>query len=246
VTGSTALLDVASLTKKFGGNCALDTVAFAVEPGTVVGVVGPNGSGKSTLFGVICGHLRPNAGHVKFKGKSIVGLPPHRIARQGIGRTFQALRVFREMTVLENMLFPGLIRKVAGLHERADKLLEFVGLLPYRQTLTGLLSHGQQRLLEFATVLMAEPTLILLDEPLAGVNPVLIERMAEMIRLLRKDGTTFLVVEHNLRFVNQLCDRLVVLDHGIKIAEGRPDEIRSNTLVIEAYLGKAPRATRDS
>jgi ABC-type branched-subunit amino acid transport system ATPase component len=238
------LLEVSALSKSFGGNRVLDALSFSVDAGGIVGVVGPNGSGKTTLFNLIGGYLRHDRGRVSLAGGRISGLPPYRIARLGIGRTFQALRVFREMTVDENLLFPAVVKAIPDPHARAHELLEFVGLLAHRDALAGHLSVGQQRLLEFAMVLMARPRLIMLDEPIAGVNPVIVERLAEMIHALRQDGLTFLIVEHNVRFVNALCDRVVVLDHGCKIAEGTPLELRSNAAVIEAYLGKGLNAAR--
>lgn len=238
------LLRALGLSKTFGGIRAVETVSLELHSGTAVGIVGPNGSGKSTLFNLICGNLRPDAGEVHFLGRRIDGLPVFRVAQRGIGRTFQTLRVFRSMSVMENLLFPAVVRKVSGARARAEDLLEFVGLVSSQTKLAGELSFGQQRLLEFAVALMAQPKLLILDEPIAGVNPVVIEKLAGMITQLRQSDLSFLIVEHNIRFVNGVCDRVIVLDHGCQVAEGTPDQVRSNADVIEAYLGKGLDAAR--
>lgn len=238
------LLEVTQLTKFFDGIQALNGVSFSLEKGCILGIVGPNGSGKTTLFNTIGGYLRPTRGGVKFAGEQIDSLAPYKVARAGIGRTFQTVRVYHDMTLMENMFVSSIVHQIPDRERRALELLHFVGLHQFRNRRASALSYGQQRLLEFATRLMTDPKLMMLDEPIAGVNPVLIERLADLIRTMRERGVTFLLVEHNIRFVTMLCDRVLVLDHGIKIAEGRPSDIQANAMVIEAYLGKGIDASR--
>ncbi len=240
------MLTVETITKSFGGIKAVDACTMGVERGSITGLIGPNGSGKTTLFNLITGFYPPDSGSIRFGEKPIHGLTPSRICHRGIGRTFQITRLFWKMTVLENMIVP--VRQV-GLrtlfsqgvkkHEeaRAMELLDRVGLASFRDEEARKLSFGQQKLLELAAVLMAEPDLILLDEPAGGVNPVMIEKIMRLVEELNCQGKTFLVVEHNMRLVMDLCQHIVVLDHGQKIAEGKPSAIQNNPLVLEAYLG---------
>lgn len=240
-----------NITKSFGGIKAVDACSIKVERGLITGLIGPNGSGKTTLFNMITGLYKPDAGQINLKGDPIQGLKPSQIYHRGVGRTFQITRLFWKMTVLENMIVP--VREIGwrtllsrGVkkyeEEKAMELLEWIGLSKYRDEEVRKLSFGQQKLIEFASVLMSDPDLILLDEPAGGVNPVMIEKMMEMVDDLNSKGKTFLLVEHNMRLVMELCQHIVVLDHGQKIAEGVPTEIQNNPLVLEAYLGSTQNA----
>ena len=245
------MLTVETITKSFGGIKAVDTCSMGVERGSITGLIGPNGSGKTTLFNLITGFYQPDTGRIQFNSRAIHGLRPSQICHHGIGRTFQITRLFWKMTVLENMVVPvrqvgwrTLFSRGVKKHEeaRAMELLDRVGLASFRDEEARKLSFGQQKLLELAAVLMAEPDLILLDEPAGGVNPVMIEKIMRQVEDLNKQGKTFLVVEHNMRLVMDLCQHIVVLDHGQKIAEGKPSVIRNNPLVLEAYLGSTTNA----
>jgi len=245
------MLLVENITKAFGGIRAVDACSMGVERGSITGLIGPNGSGKTTLFNLITGFYQPDVGRIHFNDKPIHGLPPSRICHQGIGRTFQITRLFWKMTVLENMIVPvrqvgwrTLFSRGVKKHEekRALELLNLVGLAGYQDEEARKLSFGQQKLLEFAAVLMADPDLILLDEPAGGVNPVMIEKIIGLVEDLNRQGKTFLVVEHNMRLVMELCQHIVVLDHGQKIAEGKPAAIQNDLLVLEAYLGSTHHA----
>ena len=241
-----SLLEVQTITKTFGGIQALDDCSLAVEQGTITGLIGPNGSGKTTLFNVITGYERADAGEIRFAGSVITRAKPDRVFSLGIGRTFQLTRVFPRLTVLENM-HVALPRNVRGLlkhwgasHEQrqALDLLNFMGLTNLKDEPAGTLSYGQKKLLEFALILVAEPRVILLDEPAGGINPTMINELARHIRTLNQQkGITFLVVEHNMEFVMGLCDTVNVLHRGTKIAGGTPDEVRTNPAVLDAYLG---------
>lgn len=241
-----SLLEVKDLSKRFGGVVAVDSCTLSVPTGSITGLIGPNGSGKTTVFNLVTGFLPRDGGEVRFKSRSIAGLGPDRIYGLGIGRTFQLARIFPRLTALENMLVP--VRR-AGLrallshgqwgHEqtRAMQMLEFMDISRVAGTLGGALSYGQRKLLELAAVMMAQPELVLLDEPAGGVNPVLLERIAEHIRQLNGQGVTFLLVEHNMSFVMNLCHEVVVLHQGRVIAQGKPREVRENPAVLDAYLG---------
>ena len=242
------LLDVAGLTKGFGGLQAVNNCSFVVESGVITGLIGPNGAGKTTAFNMISGVLRPDAGTVHLEEMDITGLMPHKVARQGVGRTFQITRELGELTVLENMVVPtarGGLRVLLGERvfrheqERAMGLLDFVGISRLAGEKAKNLSFGQRKLLEFASVLMAEPRLILLDEPAGGVNPALLERMMERIRTLNGQGLTFLIVEHNMDLVMRLCQSIVVMAHGEVLLQGPPAMIQEDHRVLDAYLGKA-------
>jgi ABC-type branched-subunit amino acid transport system ATPase component/ABC-type branched-subunit amino acid transport system permease subunit len=246
LTGKT-LLEVKGLEKRFGGLRAVDGASFSVQEGSITALIGPNGSGKTTVFNLIGGTMAPDAGEVWLEGRRIDGRPPWERAHAGLGRTFQITRLFREMTVLENVVAPlrafrwGQLNAdgVTGTEaERAEELLAFVGMERFRDQPAGALSYGQQKLVELAQILMLDPKLILLDEPAGGINPTLIERMGDMIRELNAAGTTFLIVEHNMPFVLGLCDPVLVLARGKTIASGPPGAIQRDPKVLDAYLGE--------
>ena len=241
-----SLLEVQDVSKAFGGIQALDTCSISVEQGSITGLIGPNGSGKTTLFNVMTGYERVDSGQIRFQGEAITNTPPDKVFRLGIGRTFQLTRIFPRLTVLENMHvavqrqnLKGLLSRWSSTHEqeRALGLLDFVNLSQLKDMLAGNLSYGQKKLLEFAFVLIAEPQVILLDEPAGGINPTMINYLAERIHTLNQRGVTFLVVEHNMEFVIDLCERVMVMHRGARSAEGTPGEVRANPAVLEAYLG---------
>jgi ABC-type branched-subunit amino acid transport system ATPase component len=232
-----AALEVADLTKRFGGVIAVNRVSLRLEPRRIYGLIGPNGSGKTTLFNCITGMDRPDAGVVRLGGERIDGLKPSAIAVRGIGRTFQVIRVFPELTAMENLLVVTRGR-LADAEARAHELLRFVKLETLAGEYAGNLSYGQQKLVELMRVLMREPSVILLDEPAAGVNRTLLNDLLEAVRRLRDEGKTVLVVEHDMKVVMGLCETVFVLDHGEKIAEGPPGVIQSDERVIEAYFGR--------
>jgi neutral amino acid transport system ATP-binding protein len=241
----TALLEVEGLTKRFGGVTAVNTCSFSVPEGSVTALVGPNGSGKTTAFNLITGYARADAGVVRFGGATVRRPDPVRLSRDGLTRTFQQARIFADLTLVQNMVaalqqpWRSAFRTAVRGHEktRALELLEEFGLTRLAHERAGNLSYGQKKLLEFAAVLMGEPRLVLLDEPTAGVNPVLVEQIEEPIRELNARGLTFLVVEHNMNLVMRLCNPVVVLAQGTKLAEGHPDEVRNDSRVLDAYLG---------
>jgi ABC-type branched-subunit amino acid transport system ATPase component len=240
------LLSTAGLTRRFGGITAVDNCSITVKEGSITGLIGPNGSGKTTLFNLITSVYKPDAGNVYLREQMITGMPANQLCHHGLSRTFQITRLFWDLSVLENMIVP--VRQVGlrsllgpGMHrheeERAIALLKRVGLDHLKDELARKLSFGQQKLLEFAAILMADPELVLLDEPAGGVNPTMIRFIMELIRTLNEEGVTFLVVEHNMGLVMELCDHILVLDQGRKIAEGPPEIIQSDPMVLDAYLG---------
>lgn len=235
------ILELVEVTKRFGGVAAVNRCSIALRPGRIYGLIGPNGSGKTTLFNCITGVEARDSGTIHLRGRRIDGLAPHRVARFGVGRTFQVIRVFPELTALENLLAVSRAARTAAVG-RARELLAFVRLATLSEELAGNLSYGQQKLLEFARVLMLDPLLILLDEPAAGINRTLLNELLATIRQLRDEGRTFLIVEHDMQVVMGLCERVFVLDHGEKIAEGPPEAIRRDERVIEAYFGRRHRA----
>jgi branched-chain amino acid transport system ATP-binding protein len=233
------MLVVDGLRKSFGGLVAVDELDFRVERGTILGMIGINGAGKTTVMNCLNGIYRSDAGRVLFEGVDITHWTPHAIARAGIGRTFQVPRVFRRMTLIENLLVPMLKSGESdrALIQRAEHFLARVKLQALRHNFAEELSGGQQKLLELARVMMFEPKLILLDEPFAGVNPALCKLFIDEIEALLAAGTTFVLVSHDLTSIYRLSDHIVVLNQGQKIAEGPVDVIKSDPVVIEAYLG---------
>jgi branched-chain amino acid transport system ATP-binding protein len=244
-----AVLEVRDLAKAFGGISAVNGVSFDVHEGEILGLIGPNGSGKSTLFNCILGQLAPSAGEVRIDGQPITRTRPCDLNRLGIGRTFQLLQVFPQLTVRENLILAGqehrgsmwsrlVGQRDAGCNASANRMIEFFRLGALAEEKAGALSYGQQKLLDVAMAFMAGPRLVLLDEPAGGVNPTMLAGLRELLREINAaERATFVVIEHNMEFVMSLCTRVLVLAEGRIIAEGTPQEIRGNPTVIEAYLG---------
>ncbi len=249
-----SLLKISSLTKRFGGLVAVKNVSFDVEAGSIVGLIGPNGAGKTTVFNLITGIYKPDEGEIRFKEKSIAGLPTHRIVAGGIARTFQTIRLFQNLSVLDNVLSGRHCRMKSGAlgamlrypRERREEktalvaavqALDFVGLRADAQNQAKNLAYGNQRLLEIARALATRPQLVILDEPAGGMNEQETTSLISLIRKVRDQGVTVLLIEHDMSLVMRVCEKIVVLEYGSKIAEGTPQQVKNNQEVVRAYLG---------
>lgn len=253
MSDSASILEVHHVEKHFGGVTAVHDCSFSVKEGSITGLIGPNGAGKTTTFNLITGVLKPDKGKIYYQGRLINGMPPDRIARLGLARTFQIPRIFERMTVWENVMFavqdhPG--ERVAtslwprhwrayelAMAERAHEILAFVGLDHLADEHAGALSGGQRKLLELARILMLEPRVILLDEPMAGVNPAMRKALVERIQALNRQGITFLIIEHDMETIMNISHVLIVMHYGRVLAEGRPEDVRRDARVLDAYLG---------
>lgn len=257
------LLDVKHLTMRFGGLVAVDDVAMEVRQGEIFGIIGPNGAGKTTFFNMCSGVYKPTAGQIAFEGEDITGLSPEKIARKGLARTFQNIKLFKYMTVLDNVkigfhtktktrladaiLRDGCYKLDEELCEsRGRELLDMLGLTKHQNTLAGNLSYGMQRKVEIARALALDPKLLLLDEPAAGMNPNESKELSIFIKMINEKGYTVALIEHDMKFVMSTCERILVLNFGRKICEGDPETVRANEEVIEAYFGKGFVSKREA
>ncbi|MDB5657300.1 MAG: transporter related [Tardiphaga sp.] len=252
-----AILKVEGLSKSFSGVHAVQNASFEVEQGSITGLIGPNGSGKSTTIDCLSGFQRPDAGRIELGSADITNLKASSVARAGLIRTFQNVRVYETYNLLDNLLIaeasfrdhnwfdalvrtPSFRRTSKAARDRACELIDLVGLTRLIEAPAVVLSYGQKKLLAFAAAMMARPRLIVLDEPVAGVNPTRVNEVAEILRKANASGISFLIVEHNVEFINSLCDKVVVFEQGAKLTEGTPDQVRNDPRVLEAYLGMAP------
>lgn len=259
MTGASSWLQVEDISRAFGGLMAVNRVTFEVKSGTIKGLVGPNGAGKTTMFNIVSGILPPTSGRIRYKGKVMTAMQPHQVASHGVSRTFQIVRLFREMTVIENVMIgaqtwspgkfwdglfqlPNARKAEAAIRETALEWLAFVGMSGKSEQKAGNLPFGEQRMVELARALSARPSLLLLDEPASGLNDTERNSLADLLSVLRGKGITILLVEHDMDLVMNLSDEIVVLSLGEKLAEGSPSEIRRNPEVIAAYLGEQPHA----
>ena len=248
------VLSIINVNKKFDGTVALDDFSLEIPQNSITGIIGPNGAGKTTLFNVITGFLPMDSGKIIYNGKNLSKMPSYKIGKTGITRTFQQLRLITSITVLDNILlsfqnqagenlkniflFPGrVMEQEKGNCEKANELLAFMGIEEKADDLVEDLSYGQQKMISLACCLASGADLLLLDEPVAGINPEMIEKILRVIKKLQKAGKTFVLIEHNIEAVMQVCDRVIFMDEGKKIAEGDPESVRNNPAVIEAYLG---------
>ena len=253
----TALLEVSGLHKSFAGVRAVDGISFAVEAGTITGLIGPNGSGKTTTIDCISGFQRLDRGRIMLAGTEIAGAPPQRVARAGLMRTFQTVQLYDHLSLIDNLTIAAQQFDAAGFideffrtreyreaaaaaSERARELIALIGLSRYSEAEASIFSYGQKKLIALAAALMPRPKLLVLDEPVAGVNPTRIREIEAILRRFNEAGETFLIVEHNVEFITNLCHRVIVLDQGLKLAEGSAAEIHTDPRVLEAYLGMTP------
>ncbi len=248
------MLEVKQLEKSFGGIKAIDGCSLQVEEKSITGLIGPNGAGKTTLFNLVTGFYRPENGEIRFAGDRIDRLPPHKVFKRGLTRTFQIPRELKQMTVLENLMlvpkeqlgeriwnswfrFHAVRAQEREIQDQALEVLEFINLIHLKDEYAKNLSVGQKKLLELARALMSDPKMILLDEPGAGVNPTLMKKLTEYIEQLREKGITFLLIEHDMDLITNLCDVVIVMNKGKKLAEGTPEEVKKDERVLDAYLG---------
>ena len=231
-----SLLKLSNVSKSFGGLKAVNNVSMEIPPNVIVGLIGPNGSGKTTLVNLITGFYRPDAGDIFFKDEKITGLKPYHIANKGIVRTFQLTRVFKQLTVMQNLMTA--LNSHEDFQGKVSEILDMIGLQGKANTVAQNLSYGEQKLLEIGRALIKNPQVLILDEPASGISPTIVNKLSEVIIELKRLGKTIMIIEHNLRVISNVCDTVVVLNHGVKIAEGTFSEISTDQRVISAYIGE--------